>query len=135
MHRNKIILKLLALGGLLVILFYAACAAYYWGGVSATDLYLYREAERRGFGHRPFPVAVGWTSPDLDWHFTPLPFHHDWRIHLGPAAVGLMEFESTDWAVWLGLGGYMVHFTSPAFLLLTVASIAITVLMFRRRRV
>jgi hypothetical protein len=131
MRWNKIIPKLLVLSGLLVLEFYGACAAYYWiVPANPTDLYL----QRMSGGARPFPVAVG--QPPPDWHISLARynsfFRHDWRLHIEDYAFGLVQFESRDWAVWFGRGGYMIHFTSPAFVLLTAASAAFAVFMFRK---
>lgn len=133
---KKLILKLLVLSGLLVLEFYGACAAYYWiVPASPTDLYLMKMSG--GEGHRPFPERIG--QPPPDWHISLERynsfFRHDWRVHMDDYAFGLGQFDNSRWAVWFGRSGYMVHFTSPTFLLLTVASIAVAVFMFRRRRV
>jgi hypothetical protein len=133
MHWKKIILALLAVGGLLVLEFYAACAAYYWiVPVSPTDMYLQKASG--GGSHRPFPVVI--CQPPPDWHLTLARYNsfllHDWRVHVDDCAFGLVRFESKDWAVWCGRCGYMVHLTSPGFLLLTGASMAVAVVMFRR---
>jgi len=134
MSRTKFSLKLIAVCGLVILDFLGACAAFWWKHPSsATDAYLYRMAHAPA---RPFPVPA--VLPGPDWVLSTEAYInrnsvHDWSIHVGGGAVGLVQWENSSWSVLLGRGGHMVHFISPIFLLFTAALIAVGVLMFRRR--
>ena len=129
MSKARLSLKLIAVCGLVVLDFLGACAAahrYY--PLNPTELYLEREGRARA-------TSVATAEPTAEWIVSPKNFlNHDWSLNIGDVAFGLVQWQNLSWSVLIGRGSYMVHFTSPGFVLFTAVLIAVGVIMFRWRK-